>query len=223
MAVTAQFLKNIMAEARPIIERQMNDAELIAGFRKVVADNGGDWGALKALIKAHIEDEIDEAGDGKRVHKILEKADCTSAYADMLGMANMNEKNFSTGEITEPENQSEQPCTATGPSEEAGASSDETPATHSSVESRERQTTIAVSKPEATPKDRSLPSAGPSGTAAQIFPSDLVSEPAVAKPQDPQPATADQFSRAPVETDPLHEQAEAELRRRRNAKRRRAA
>lgn len=95
MAVTAQLLKNIMAEARPIIERQMNDARLIAGFRDVVASNGGDWGALKALIKAHVEDENDETGEGKRVQKIRDKADSTSAYADMLGLANMNENNFS--------------------------------------------------------------------------------------------------------------------------------
>lgn len=95
MAVTAQLLKNIMAEARPIIERQMNDAKLIAGFRDVVASNGGDWGALKALIKAHVEDENDETGEGKRVQKIRDKADSTSAYADMLGLANMNENNFS--------------------------------------------------------------------------------------------------------------------------------
>lgn len=103
MAVTAQFLKGIMAEARPIIERQMNDAAIIAGLRTVVANAGGDWGALKALIKAHVEDENDETGAGKRVQKIRDKADSTSAYADMLGLANMNEENFSaeTGEITE--------------------------------------------------------------------------------------------------------------------------
>lgn len=95
MAITAQFLRNIMAEARPIIERQMNDAKLIAGFREVVANAGGDWGALKALIKAHVEDENDETGAGKRVKKIVDKADDTAAYADMLGLANMNEKNFS--------------------------------------------------------------------------------------------------------------------------------
>ncbi|KRA00263.1 hypothetical protein ASD64_01435 [Mesorhizobium sp. Root157] len=98
MAVTAQFLKNIMTEARPIIERQMDDAKIIAGLRTVVANAGGDWGALKALIKAHVEDENDDAGDGKRVQKIRDKADSTSAYADMLGLANMNEKNFSASQ-----------------------------------------------------------------------------------------------------------------------------
>ena len=94
MPVTSKMLKNIMTEARPIIERQLNDAKLIAGFRDLVADNGGDWSALKALIKAHVEDENDAAGEGKRVKKILEKADSSTAYADMLGLANMNENNF---------------------------------------------------------------------------------------------------------------------------------
>lgn len=99
MPVTSTMLKNIVAEARPIIERQLNDAKLIAGFRDLVTANGGDWSALKALIKAHVEDENDETGNGKRVRKILDKADSSTAYADMLGLANMNEKNFSQEEF----------------------------------------------------------------------------------------------------------------------------
>lgn len=86
-------LKEIVAEARPVIERMLDDAELIKGLREVVTANGGEWSSLKALIKAQIEDERDEAGDGKRVRKILEKADFSAAYADMLGL-NMNEENF---------------------------------------------------------------------------------------------------------------------------------
>lgn len=88
-------IKDIVSEARPIIERQLDDAERIAAFRDVVAASGGDWSALKALIKAQIQDERDESGDGKRVRKILEKADFSTGYADMLGWSNMNEKNFS--------------------------------------------------------------------------------------------------------------------------------
>lgn len=95
MPVTAELLRNVMAEARPIIERQMNDAKIIAGFRDLIASNGGDWSALKALIKAHVEDEADDDGGGKRVQKILDKADSSTAYADMLGLAKMNEENFS--------------------------------------------------------------------------------------------------------------------------------
>lgn len=104
-------LKQITTEARPIIERMLEDADRLAGLRDVVAAHGGDWGQLKALIKAQIKDEQDEAGDGKHVRKILDKADYATAYADMLGLAKMNEENFSgadiphdadTGEIIEP-------------------------------------------------------------------------------------------------------------------------
>ena len=56
-----------------------------------------------------MQDERDGKGGGKRVRRIVEKAEFASAYADMLGLANMNEENFSspphdpeTGEITEP-------------------------------------------------------------------------------------------------------------------------
>jgi thymidine phosphorylase len=85
-------LKEIVAEARPVIERMLDDAELIKGFREVVTANGGEWSSLKALLKAQVEDERDDAGDGKRVRKILDKADFAAAYADMLGL-NLNEEN----------------------------------------------------------------------------------------------------------------------------------
>jgi len=102
--LTSAQLKHVVAEARPLIEKQLDLAEMIAGLRDVVTAAGGDWGQLKALIKAQIQDERDEAGDGKRVRKILDKADFASAYADMLGLAggNLNEENFfdpETGEI----------------------------------------------------------------------------------------------------------------------------
>lgn len=86
-------LKEIVAEARPIIERQLDDADVIAGIRDMVSANGGDWSSLKALIKAQIQDERDESGDGKRVRKILDKADFSTGYADMLGWSKMNEEN----------------------------------------------------------------------------------------------------------------------------------
>jgi hypothetical protein len=102
--LTSSQLKHVVAEARPLIEKQLDLAEMITGLRDVVSTAGGDWGQLKALIKAQIQDERDEAGDGKRVRKILDKADFASAYADMLGLAggNLNEENFfdpDTGEI----------------------------------------------------------------------------------------------------------------------------
>lgn len=110
--LTTKFLKDIMGEARPIIERQLDDAELIAGLRDVFSAQGGDWGALKALIKSQVQDERDDAGDGKRIRKLRDRSGNQLAYADMLGLGNMNEENSfadddgfdpSTGEITEPQ------------------------------------------------------------------------------------------------------------------------
>lgn len=96
--LSSKGLKEIVTIVRPIIERQLDDAEQIAAFRDKVADSGGDWSALKALIKAQIQDERDETGDGKRVKKILEKAGFSTGYAELLGWSNMNEKNFSAEE-----------------------------------------------------------------------------------------------------------------------------
>lgn len=88
-------LKQIVTEARPLIEQQLDLAEQIAGLRELVTANGGDWSQLKALLKAQIQDERDEKGEGKHVRKILDRADYATAYADMLGLAKMNEENFS--------------------------------------------------------------------------------------------------------------------------------
>jgi len=98
--LSSHALKQIVAEARPIIERQLDDADQIAALREVVTAQGGDWSALKALIKAQVQDERDEAGDGKRVRKILDKADYATTYAGLLGLANMNEQNFPAAETT---------------------------------------------------------------------------------------------------------------------------
>lgn len=96
--LSSKGLKEIVTTVRPIIERQLDDAEQIAAFRDKVAESGGDWSALKALIKAQIQDERDETGDGKRVKKILDKAGFSTDYAALLGWSNMNEKNFSAEE-----------------------------------------------------------------------------------------------------------------------------
>lgn len=102
--LTSEQIKKIKAEVAPFIRRQMEDAAVIASFRDVVATAGGDWAALKAVIKAEIQDE--DAGDGKKIGKVAEKAEWTRIYLDLLGIApNMNEENFvedhdpETGEI----------------------------------------------------------------------------------------------------------------------------
>lgn len=87
-------LKMLCAEARPIIERMLDDAETLAAFREAATNKGLDWSQVKALLKAQIQDERD-GEPGKRIGKIIERADHASAYADMLGFSNMNENNFS--------------------------------------------------------------------------------------------------------------------------------
>lgn len=68
--LTSRQLKDIRDEAAPYIRRQMEDAKIIAGFRDVVSAGGGDWGALKAIIKAEIQDESDEGGNRKKIGKV---------------------------------------------------------------------------------------------------------------------------------------------------------
>ena len=91
--ITSDQLRKIMTEARPLVEQHLDIAEQLAALRDLVSSNGGDWSALKALIKAQIKDERDETGEGKHVRKVLEKAEYATAYADMLGLS-LNEGNF---------------------------------------------------------------------------------------------------------------------------------
>lgn len=90
--LTSQSLKDIRSEARLIIERQLNDTVMLAALRDTFTAQGGDWGALKALIKAEIQDEQDENGDRKKLRKVTDRAAATGEYADLLGL-NMNEDN----------------------------------------------------------------------------------------------------------------------------------
>lgn len=94
---TSEALKAICTEARPLIEQHLDIAVQLVALRELSTAKGIEWSSVKALLKAQIEDERDEAGDGKRVRKIVEKAEFASAYADMLGL-NMNEGNFSSGD-----------------------------------------------------------------------------------------------------------------------------
>lgn len=86
---TLNALREIWSEARPYIERQLEIAEVIKGFREAATAKGLEWSTVKALIKAQIEDEKDNKG---RVAKLVEKAEFATAYADMLGL-NLNEEN----------------------------------------------------------------------------------------------------------------------------------
>ena len=91
--LTSQTLQDIRSEARLIIERQLNDALMLSALRDTFTAQGGDWGALKALIKAEIQDEKDDSGERKKLRKVTDRAEATSEYAERLGL-NMNEHNY---------------------------------------------------------------------------------------------------------------------------------
>lgn len=113
MTASSVDLKNIFAAGRPLVERAINLSEEMAALREAATAKGIDWSQVKALLKAQILDERDDAGGHKRLNRVLEKAEFATAYADMLGLTpDMNEKNFSaaieavphdslTGEIIE--------------------------------------------------------------------------------------------------------------------------
>jgi hypothetical protein len=94
---SSMALKKIFTAARPLVEEWLDIAEQMAAIRDTATAQGLDWSQIKALLKAQVQDERDGRGDGKRVNKIIEKAEFASAYADMLGLTNMNEFIISPG------------------------------------------------------------------------------------------------------------------------------
>ena len=116
---TSEALRSIFTAARPLVETWLDTAEQIAALRETATNAGLDWSQVKALLKAQIQDERDEAGDGKRVRKLIEKAEFACAYADILGLGNMNEGNISapphdpeTGELISPQSPHNRTCRA---------------------------------------------------------------------------------------------------------------
>lgn len=95
MTSTSTALKQVFDAGRPLVKQWLEIAEQIAALRDVATAHGLDWSQVKALLKAQVQDEMDENGDGKRVRRIVDRAEFASAYADMLGLANMNENIFS--------------------------------------------------------------------------------------------------------------------------------
>lgn len=91
----ATLLREAATAVRPMIEDDIDKREIYAAWRRKFSDAGLDWMAFKSLQKARVEDDRDESGDGKRVAKIMDRLDCTAAYAEMLGYgsAKMNENN----------------------------------------------------------------------------------------------------------------------------------
>lgn len=83
-------LRSVFDAALPLVERWIALREQFAALRDAATAKGIDWGQVKALAKAHAEDAVE--GSGKRVARIVEKADYAASYADMLGLTKLNEK-----------------------------------------------------------------------------------------------------------------------------------
>lgn len=80
--MSASDVREFAAELRPILDRQLDDAEILAAMRDAATAKGIDWSQLKALVKAQAQDAKDDKG---RVAKLVERAEFACAYADMLG------------------------------------------------------------------------------------------------------------------------------------------
>ncbi len=91
MTITREFLQNIRESEQPFLRQAIELAKHFSETRKRVADEGGDWSALKAILKAEI---LDEEG-GEHLAAILSRADESAQYAGMLGL-HINKKSFSS-------------------------------------------------------------------------------------------------------------------------------
>jgi len=80
-------LQQIFGAGRPLVEAMLDTAEQIAALREVATAKGFDWSQIKSRLKAQI---LDERNGKHRVKRILEKADSATAYADMLGIGQVN-------------------------------------------------------------------------------------------------------------------------------------
>ena|SRR6202035_3461664 len=80
----ADELRKIFSETLRLAEQSVAIADQHATLRKVATDKGFDWSQLKSLATAHARDSED---GGKRVERLLTKADFASSYAAMLDLS----------------------------------------------------------------------------------------------------------------------------------------
>jgi hypothetical protein len=77
----ARDIRDIAKELRPIIDRELDDAEIKKGLSEAARAKGIAFAQLKALVKAHAQDARD---GGERVGKLVERADFACSYAEIL-------------------------------------------------------------------------------------------------------------------------------------------
>jgi hypothetical protein len=74
-------IRDIAKELRPIIDRELDDAEIKKGLSDAARAKGIAFAQLKALVKAQAQDARD---GGSRVGKLVERADFACSYAEIL-------------------------------------------------------------------------------------------------------------------------------------------
>lgn len=100
-------LRKIAKEYRAVADRKLDDKELCKGFSDLCREEGIAWTQLRGLVDAQAADDRD---GGKRVEKIVEKADFASSYADLL-----TGKDEPKAEIRSSENPPEKPVQRSEP------------------------------------------------------------------------------------------------------------
>lgn len=159
-----KLLQDTARAIRPMIEQSLDLRDEFAEYRRAVTEVGGDWMALKALVKAQVEDDRDGKGEHTRVEKIIAKADASASYADIL---NLNKNNYFTeparGYLTSAEDgRGRQPPPTPAPgrsnSEIVNSEKEDAPKTH--LTNPVRETTgarLSESAPGFSPDDLEIP------------------------------------------------------------------
>lgn len=80
-------LKSFFDRGRPLVEQWLDLADEFKNLRDEARTKEVDWVQVKGLLKAVVQDERD---GGERVKKLLDRADTSTAYADMLGLLSTN-------------------------------------------------------------------------------------------------------------------------------------
>lgn len=74
-------IKAVAGELRLVIDRALDDAEILKGLSEAARNKGIAFTQLKALVKAQAQDARD---GGSRVGKLVERADFACSYAEIL-------------------------------------------------------------------------------------------------------------------------------------------
>jgi hypothetical protein len=83
----ADNLRKLCAAAEPYVEQLLDIAEAMSELREKATEQGIDWSQAKALLVARARDNRD---GGRRVEKLISKAENAAAYVVMLDRSNVS-------------------------------------------------------------------------------------------------------------------------------------